>query len=57
METLFLDTGTVHAIGAGLVIAEINKHLTSPTDYMILIEKMRDQTIHVDLALEAITIK
>ena len=56
-EVFFLETGTVHAIGAGLVIAEIQQ--TSDITYRIFDFERMDSNgtkreLHVDLALEAI---
>jgi mannose-6-phosphate isomerase len=53
----FLETGTVHAIGAGLVIAEIQQ--TSDITYRLYDFERKDangvtRELHVDLALEAI---
>ena len=56
-DVFFLETGTVHAIGAGLVIAEIQQ--TSDITYRLYdFERMdasgNKRELHVDLALEAI---
>ena len=56
-EAFFLETGTVHAIGAGIVIAEIQQ--TSDITYRIYDFDREDangksRELHVDLALEAI---
>ena len=56
-DVFFLDTGTVHAIGAGLVIAEIQQ--TSDVTYRLYDFDRRDaqgnkRELHVDQALEAI---
>ncbi|AWA29813.1 mannose-6-phosphate isomerase [Flavobacterium magnum] len=56
-DVFFLETGTVHAIGAGLVIAEIQQ--TSDITYRIYDFDRRDaqgntRELHVDQALEAI---
>ncbi|SCY40964.1 type I phosphomannose isomerase catalytic subunit [Flavobacterium caeni] len=56
-DVFFLETGTVHAIGAGLVIAEIQQ--TSDITYRIYDFDRRDaqgntRELHVDLALDAI---
>lgn len=56
-EVFFLETGTIHAIGAGLVIAEIQQ--TSDITYRIFDFDRMDSNgmkreLHVDLALEAI---
>jgi mannose-6-phosphate isomerase len=59
-DAFFLDTGTVHAIGAGLVIAEIQQ--TSDITYRLYDFDRKDangqtRELHVDLALEAINYK
>jgi mannose-6-phosphate isomerase len=56
-DVYFLETGTVHAIGAGLVIAEIQQ--TSDITYRLYDFDRVDaqgntRELHVDLALEAI---
>ncbi|OYU80839.1 MAG: mannose-6-phosphate isomerase [Flavobacterium sp. BFFFF1] len=56
-DVFFLETGTVHAIGAGLVIAEIQQ--TSDITYRIYDFDRKDangntRELHVDLALDAI---
>ena len=56
-DVYFLETGTVHAIGAGLVVAEIQQ--TSDITYRIYDFDRKDtqgntRELHVDLALEAI---
>jgi mannose-6-phosphate isomerase len=56
-DVFFLETGTVHAIGAGLVIAEIQQ--TSDITYRIydfdrVDANGKTRELHVDLALEAI---
>jgi mannose-6-phosphate isomerase len=56
-DTFFLETGTVHAIGAGLVIAEIQQ--TSDITYRLYDFDRKDangntRELHVDLALDAI---
>lgn len=56
-DVFFLETGTVHAIGAGLVIAEIQQ--TSDITYRLYdfdrVDAAGNQReLHVDLALEAI---
>lgn len=56
-DVFFLATGTVHAIGAGLVIAEIQQ--TSDITYRLYDFDRKDaqgnkRELHVDLALEAI---
>lgn len=56
-EVYFLEAGTVHAIGAGLLIAEIQQ--TSDITYRLYDYDRQDadgnkRELHVDLALEAI---
>lgn len=56
-DVFFLETGTVHAIGAGLLIAEIQQ--TSDITYRIYDFNRKDaqgntRELHVDLALDAI---
>lgn len=56
-DVFFLETGTVHAIGAGLVIAEIQQ--TSDITYRLYDFERVDaagnqRELHIDLALEAI---
>ncbi len=56
-DVFFLETGTVHSIGAGTVIAEIQQ--TSDITYRLYDFDRRDQDgnkreLHVDLALDAI---
>lgn len=56
-DAFFLETGTIHAIGAGLLIAEIQQ--TSDVTYRIYDFDRKDangqtRELHVDLALEAI---
>ena len=56
-DVYFLETGTVHAIGAGIVIAEIQQ--TSDITYRLYDFDRKDvngnkRELHVDLALEAI---
>jgi mannose-6-phosphate isomerase len=56
-DVFFLETGTVHAIGAGTVIAEIQQ--TSDITYRLYDFDRRDVTgnlreLHVELALDAI---
>ena len=56
-DAFFLETGTVHAIGAGIVIAEIQQ--TSDITYRIydfdrVDANGKSRELHVDLALEAI---
>lgn len=56
-DVFFLETGTVHAIGAGCVIAEIQQ--TSDITYRIYDFDRRDadgnlRELHLDLALDAI---
>ncbi|MEW5676266.1 type I phosphomannose isomerase catalytic subunit [Flavobacterium enshiense] len=57
-DVFFLETGTIHAIGAGIVIAEIQQ--TSDITYRIYDWDRTDangnaRELHIDLALEAIT--
>lgn len=59
-DVFFLDTGTVHAIGAGMVIAEIQQ--TSDITYRLYDFDRVDangnkRELHVDLALDAINYK
>lgn len=56
-DVFFLETGTIHAIGAGIVIAEIQQ--TSDVTYRIYDFDRKDaqgntRELHIDLALEAI---
>lgn len=56
-DVFFLETGTVHAIGAGMVIAEIQQ--TSDITYRLYDFDRKDaagneRELHVDLALDAI---
>ncbi len=56
-DAFFIETGTVHAIGAGIVLAEIQQ--TSDITYRIYDFDRTDDSgntreLHVDLALEAI---
>ncbi|MCD0473725.1 class I mannose-6-phosphate isomerase [Flavobacterium sp. EDS] len=56
-DVFFLETGTVHAIGAGLVVAEIQQ--TSDVTYRLydfdrVDAKGNKRELHVDLALDAI---
>jgi mannose-6-phosphate isomerase len=56
-DVFFLETGTVHAIGAGIVIAEIQQ--TSDITYRLydfdrVDSNGNSRELHVDLALEAI---
>ncbi|WP_291284998.1 type I phosphomannose isomerase catalytic subunit [Flavobacterium sp.] len=56
-DVFFLETGTVHAIGAGLVVAEIQQ--TSDVTYRLYDFDRTDaqgnkRELHVDLALDAI---
>lgn len=56
-DVFFIETGTVHAIGAGMVIAEIQQ--TSDITYRLYDFDRKDvngieRELHVDLALEAI---
>ena len=59
-DSFFIDTGTVHAIGAGVVLAEIQQ--TSDITYRIYDYNRPDtngnlRTLHNDLALEALDFK
>ncbi|MBS7256645.1 type I phosphomannose isomerase catalytic subunit [Flavobacterium branchiicola] len=59
-DVFFLETGTVHAIGAGLVVAEIQQ--TSDITYRLYDFDRTDaqgnkRELHVDLALDAINYK
>lgn len=59
-DVFFLETGTVHAIGAGLVIAEIQQ--TSDITYRLYdfdrVDASGNQReLHIDLALDAINYK
>lgn len=59
-DVFFLETGTVHAIGAGLVVAEIQQ--TSDITYRLYDFDRLDaqgnlRELHVDLALDAINYK
>ena len=59
-DVFFLETGTVHAIGAGLVVAEIQQ--TSDITYRLYdfdrVDAAGNQReLHVDLALDAINYK
>ena len=56
-DVFFLETGTIHAIGAGIVVAEIQQ--TSDTTYRVYDFDRVDangnkRELHIDLALEAI---
>ncbi len=56
-DVFFIETGTIHAIGAGLVVAEIQQ--TSDITYRIYDFDRKDakgneRELHTDLALEAI---
>lgn len=56
-DVFFLETGTVHAIGAGLLVAEIQQ--TSDITYRIydfdrIDAKGNKRELHIDLALDAI---
>lgn len=56
-DVFFLETGTVHAIGAGILIAEIQQ--TSDITYRLYDFNRKDaqgntRELHIDLALEAI---
>ncbi len=59
-DVFFLETGTVHAIGAGTLIAEIQQ--TSDITYRLYDFERKDangnlRELHVDLALDAINYK
>ncbi|WP_348799522.1 type I phosphomannose isomerase catalytic subunit [Flavobacterium adhaerens] len=59
-DVFFLETGTVHAIGAGLVVAEIQQ--TSDITYRLYDFDRKDaqgntRELHIDLALDAINYK
>ena len=59
-DVFFLETGTVHAIGAGMVIAEIQQ--TSDITYRLydfdrVDASGNERELHVDLALDAINYK
>ena len=59
-DTFFINTGKVHAIGAGIMLAEIQQ--TSDITYRIFDFNRRDQNgqlreLHTELALEAIDYK
>ena len=59
-DVFFLETGTVHAIGAGLVVAEIQQ--TSDVTYRLYDFDRTDaqgnkRELHIDLALDAINYK
>lgn len=59
-DVFFLETGTIHAIGAGVVLAEIQQ--TSDITYRIYDWERKDASgnkreLHTDLALEAINYK
>ena len=59
-DVFFLETGTVHAIGAGLLVAEIQQ--TSDITYRLYDFNRKDaqgntRELHVDLALDAINYK
>ena len=59
-DVFFLETGTVHAIGAGVLIAEIQQ--TSDVTYRIydwdrVDAEGNSRELHTDLALDAITYK
>lgn len=56
-DVFYLETGTIHAIGAGIVIAEIQQ--TSDITYRVYDFDRKDadgnaRELHIDLALEAI---
>lgn len=57
-DVFFLETGTIHAIGAGIVIAEIQQ--TSDITYRVydwdrVDAEGKSRELHVELALDAIT--
>ena len=57
-DVFFIETGTIHAIGAGIVIAEIQQ--TSDITYRVYDFDRKDvqgntRELHIDLALEAIS--
>lgn len=57
-DVFFLETGTIHAIGAGIVIAEIQQ--TSDITYRVydwdrVDAQGNSRELHIDLALDAIT--
>ncbi|CAI2765353.1 type I phosphomannose isomerase catalytic subunit [Flavobacterium collinsii] len=59
-DVFFLETGTVHAIGAGLIVAEIQQ--TSDVTYRLYDFDRTDaqgnkRELHIDLALDAINYK
>lgn len=59
-DVFFLETGTVHAIGAGILIAEIQQ--TSDITYRLYDFNRKDaqgntRELHIDLALDAINYK
>lgn len=59
-DVFFLETGTIHAIGAGILLAEIQQ--TSDITYRIydwdrVDNKKNKRELHTDLALEAINYK
>lgn len=56
-DVFFLETGTIHAIGAGIVIAEIQQ--TSDITYRVydwdrVDAEGKSRELHIDLALDAI---
>jgi mannose-6-phosphate isomerase len=56
-DVFFLETGTIHAIGAGIILAEIQQ--TSDITYRVYDWDRKDASgnereLHIDLALEAI---
>ena len=59
-DAFFIETGTVHAIGAGIVLAEIQQ--TSDVTYRVYDWDRKDdrgnyRNLHTDLALDAIDYK
>lgn len=59
-DVFFIETGTIHAIGAGILLAEIQQ--TSDITYRVydwdrVDENGNSRELHVDLALEAINYK
>lgn len=59
-DVFFIETGTIHAIGGGILLAEIQQ--TSDITYRVydwdrVDEEGNERELHVDLALEAINYK
>lgn len=59
-DVFFIETGTIHAIGGGILLAEIQQ--TSDITYRVydwdrVDEEGKERELHVDLALEAINYK